>query len=232
MPQNVVACESSRESYFRTCFGWRTGTSSPYRYTVIEAWLSSVFWGMRVEINEKTRHIQTMQKGKANLLRQFASIFSKITACKESYLDFGLHQVIQVTTHPFMHPLCMHITWHFMTLYQLNALCRPHNTVTNSDNRPSDSEVDCSSGWRFQGKFVVEYQSWDSNRSWFYSAYLLRPHYLFWCGPCDMHPLSAGTFIGLLHAGRYQFTRSWSVCRGSYTHGEHFRNICILTQIT
>ena len=44
--------------------------------------------------------------------------------------------------------------------------------------------------------------------------------------------MDAATFIGLLHARRCQFTRGCSVCRGSSQHDEHFRNICILTQIT
>ena len=100
-------------------------------------------------------------------------------------------------------------------------------TVPASDSKidwsysPSDSEV--------RRKFVVE---WDWNRSWFYRLNLLRLHYLLWGCPCDMRPLSASTFIGLLHARRCQFTRGCSVCHGCCRHDEHFRNICILTQIT
>ena len=147
MPQNVVACESSRESYFRACFGWRTGTSSPYRYTMvipcfIEAWLSPVFWGMLVGITRRSWDPHHAAKHTCCVIR--ANFLSRI-------IPWIVSRWHNITRSSNSVSYCAYI------LHTSHAPCRHQNTVTNSDNRPSDSEVDWScSGWRLQGKFVVE----------------------------------------------------------------------------
>ena len=151
-----------------------------------------------------------------------------------SYLDVGLRDFVthpfRPSTHPFMHPLCMPIIVEVASL-TLSASCiwslqsqRFRNRLKLQSQRFRSQKEVC--------RRIPVLSEIGIVRDFTGACNLLRPHYLLWCGPCDMRPLSASTFIGLLHARRCQFTRGWSVCRGSSQHDEHFRNICILTQTT
>jgi len=149
-----------------------------------------------------------MQKVKANLLRQFASIFSRIIACIVSRLRSSW--------------LCVSLSasriWS-----ELQSQRFRNRLKLQSQGFRSQKEV-CG---RIPVLRLESFVILPGGR-----LNLLRPHYLLWCRPCDMRPLSASTFIGLSHARRCQFTRGCSVCRGCCRHDEHFRNICNLTQLT
>ncbi len=137
MRHNLVACESSRESYFKTCFCWRTGTSFPYRYTMVIHCSTRLCCRLCFEeclLGGITRRSWNPHHATKHtcMLRQFAPIFAR-----GSYHGSYLGDIILHGLQTSFHASAVHA-------YYIHAPCRPQNTVTNSDNRPSDSEVDWS----------------------------------------------------------------------------------------